>query len=238
MSRLAANKDLIQQFFVDERQAHRRVVVAAWIIVGLADFWGIGAYLGGVELFVILQGLIVFLALMMVCMWLGLHRKKTLQDRLNEVLDGIEFGWEEFHGLDLNEKEAGHLNLAFAATNVGRVSTNESYLRIRGTDAKGPAFDKSEAKIDPNLVRVDPLVHEADYAGLEGPLNTGEVLVEEANQTYASMAQERWEEAERADMDLVEAGVERLGDLVATDWFEKHAKDGAVADLTGSHEDS
>ena len=52
------------------------------------------------------------------------------------------------------------------------------------------------------------------------------------------MAQERWEEAERADMDLVEAGVERLGDLVATDWFEKHAKDGAVEDLTGSHEDS
>ena len=30
---------------------------------------------------------------------------------------------------------------------------------------------------------------------------------------------------------MIEAGVDRLGDLVKTDWFEKNAKDGAVAEL-------
>ena len=59
-------------------------------------------------------------------------------------------------------------------------------------------------------------------------------MIEEANHSYASMAQERWEAAERADMDLVEAGVERLGDLVTTDWFEKNANDGSIYDLVGS----
>lgn len=71
-----------------------------------------------------------------------------------------------------------------------------------------------------------------------GPLGTGEVLVEEANESYATQAQERWEASEKADMDMIEAGVERLGDLVAAGWFEKNVKDGAVNDLMGTnHED-
>ncbi|MBL6744158.1 MAG: hypothetical protein ISP83_07250, partial [Candidatus Poseidonia sp.] len=47
----------------------------------------------------------------------------------------------------------------------------------------------------------------------------------------AARAQERWDASEKADMDLIEAGVGRLGDLVKTDWFGKNAKDGAVEDL-------
>jgi hypothetical protein len=58
-----------------------------------------------------------------------------------------------------------------------------------------------------------------------------ESLVEEANQSYAARAQERWEASEKADVDLIEAGVDRLGDLVKTDWFKKNAKDGAVKEL-------
>ena len=39
-------------------------------------------------------------------------------------------------------------------------------------------------------------------------------------------------------MDMIEAGVERLGDLVAAGWFEKNVKDGAVNYLMGTnHED-
>ena len=61
-----------------------------------------------------------------------------------------------------------------------------------------------------------------------------EQLVEEANQQYAEEAQRQWDLAERRDMDNVEAGVERLGDLVASGWFERNAKDGAVEELMNS----
>ena len=51
---------------------------------------------------------------------------------------------------------------------------------------------------------------------------------------YEQKAQQRWQEAESKDTDLIEAGVERLGDLVKTDWFEKNAKEGAVEELMNS----
>jgi hypothetical protein len=59
-------------------------------------------------------------------------------------------------------------------------------------------------------------------------------LVSEANVRYEQIAQQRWKESESNDQDLIEAGVERLGDLVRTDWFEKNAKDGAVEALMES----
>lgn len=236
MSGLASNKDLIQQFFVDERRLHRRAVIVTWIFVGLADLWAIGAYFGGVELFVILQGLVVFVALVMICMWLSLHRKKTLQDRLSMLLDSIEFGWDELHGLDLSSKEADHLHLAFSST-VGRTASNETFLRTRGGDEKGPAFGQPEIAIEAAAERVDPALHEDDYAGLEGELRVSEQLVEEANQHYAEEAQRLWDIAEARDLDNIEEGVSRLGDLVATGWFERNAKDGAVEELMKSKGD-
>ena len=236
MSGLASNKDLIQQFFVDERRSHRRAVIVTWIFVGLADLWAIGAYFGGLELFIILQGLVVFVALVMICMWLSLHRKKTLQDRLGMLLDSIEFGWDELHGLDLSSKEAGHLHLAFTST-VGRTASNETFLRTRGGDEKGPAFGQPEIAIEAAAERVDPALHEDDYAGLEGELRVSEQLVEEANQHYAEEAQRLWDIAEARDLDNIEEGVSRLGDLVATGWFERNAKDGAVEELMKSKGD-
>ena len=60
----------------------------------------------------------------------------------------------------------------------------------------------------------------------------------EADKRYAEHAQQRWEEAERNDPDLIEAGVTRLGDLVATDYFEKNHDPGAVSNLTASQSSS
>ena len=57
-------------------------------------------------------------------------------------------------------------------------------------------------------------------------------------QDYAKMAQKRWEIAEANDPDIIEYGVERLGDLVRTDYFEKNAEDGAftkVANKDSEH---
>jgi hypothetical protein len=45
------------------------------------------------------------------------------------------------------------------------------------------------------------------------------------------MSEKRWAKSETQDKDLIEAGVERLGDLVRTDWFDKNVKDGAVREL-------
>jgi len=64
-------------------------------------------------------------------------------------------------------------------------------------------------------------------------LSRSEHLVGEANAQYEVVANERWKAAEEADLDLIEAGVERLGDLVRTDWLEKNAKDGALDELMG-----
>jgi len=232
---VSGNKELVEQFFVQERKKHRRMVVLLWITAGIGDLFAIVAWLEGVEISRILRGLVVLGGFAFVMMWLSLHQKKTLQGRLSALLASIEFGWEEFHGLDLNSTEADHLHIAFAATTLGRTTTNESYLRTRGGDEKGPAFDKTEAAIKPGKQRVDPLLHEDDYLGLEGDLRVAEQLVEEANQQYADEAQRLWDIAEARDMDNIEAGVERLGDLVATGWFERNAKDGAVEELMNSH---
>ena len=231
-----SNKALIEHFFVQERVGRKKLLFSIWAIVILTDIFVLIAYLQGMDVNRILQFLSIPLALALTVQWLSSRRTKTLQHRLGKLLDSIEFGWEELNGLDLNEKEASHLHQAFASTNVGRITTNESYLRTRGTDEKGPAFDKAEAHVDPSLVRVDPSLHEADYEGLEGDLEVSEKLVEEANQYYAAVAQQQWEAAEKNDMDLVEAGVERLGDLVASGWFEQNAKDGAVREVMESKE--
>ena len=230
------NKALVEDFFVQERTGRKKLLVTIWSIVILTDVFILIAYLQGMGVYRIVQFLSIPLALALTVNWLSSHRTKTLQRRLGLLLDSIEFGWEELDGLDLNEKEADHLNLAFASTAIGRIATNESYLRTRGTDEKGPAFDKAEGHMDPTLLRVDPSLHEADYEGLEGDLGVSEKLVEEANQYYAAVAQRQWEAAEKNDVDLVEAGVERLGDLVASGWFEQNAKDGAMREVMESEE--
>ena len=232
---MSENKELVEQFFVHERKKHRRMVVLLWIIMGLGDLVAIVAWLEGIEISRILRGLAVLAGFAFVMLWLVRHQKKTLQERLGALLASIEFGWDELHGLDLNTAEADHLHLAFSATTLGRITTNESYLRTRGSDEKGPAFDEAEAPINASKQRVDPLLHEEDYVGLEGELRVAEQLVEEANQQYADEAQRQWDIAEAQDMDNIEAGVKRLGDLVATGWFERNAKDGAVEEVMNSH---
>jgi len=232
---VSGNKELVEQFFVDERKKHRRLVVLLWVTVGFGDLFAMLAWFNGVEISQIIGGLVVLCGFAFVMFSLGLRHKKTLQERLRILLASIEFGWDELHGLDLNTAEADHLHVAFSTTTLGRTTTNEPYLRTRGVDEKGPAFDDVEAPIDTSKQRVDPLLHEEDYAGLEGDLRVAEQLVEEANQQYAEEAQRQWNIAESRDMDNIEAGVERLGDLVAAGWFERNAKDGAVKELMNSH---
>ena len=232
-----SNRDLVEAFFLQERSRRKRFTLVIWSVVILTDICLLLAYVEGVGVVRMLQFLVVPVVVCFVLLWTSLHRDKTLQQRLGVLLDGIEFGWEELNGLDLNPREADDLHQAFAVTTGGRVSMNASYLRTRGTDEKGPAFDKNEAQVDANTVRVDPSVHEGDYEGLEDELRISEQLVAEANQHYAQEAQRQWDIAEQRDMDMVEAGVERLGDLVASGWFEQNPEDGALSALMETVED-
>ena len=231
------NKALVEHFFVQERAGRKKLLLAISGIVILTDISVLIAYLQGMDIYHILQFLTIPLALAFTVSWLSSYRTRTLQRRLGALLDSIEFGWDELHGLDLNQKEADHLQHAFAATTIGRLATNESYLRTRGGDEKGPAFDKTSADVNPHMARVDPSLHEGDYEGLEDDLRVAEQLVEQANQHYAEEAQRQWELAEQRDMDMVEAGVGRLGDLVAQGWFEQNPEDGALAALMEKAED-
>ena len=81
------------------------------------------AFFQGVDVYRIVQFLTVPLAIGFIM--LSSHRVKTLQRRLDTLLDSIEFGWEELNGIDLDQKEADHLHQAFASTTVGRMTTNQ-----------------------------------------------------------------------------------------------------------------
>ena len=79
--------------------------------------------------------------------------------------------------------------------------------KTRGRDPKGPAEGSGADTIDARMPRIDA--------------TEGEKLMAEANVARDERAQEAWEIAESQDPDLIEAGVEKLGDLVAARHFSE-----------------
>jgi len=143
------------------------------------------------------------------------------------------------HILDIDDKEERYqaylLHLSdWIATDIEA----ENPTRPRGDDPQGPDWGKTDFKLGHDPVRRDAISEGEKYTGMEGSLTSGEIMVEEANQEYAELAQKRWENAEANDPDLVEYGVERLGDLVKTDYFEKNAEDGAFSKVANTDEES
>ncbi len=103
-------------------------------------------------------------------------------------------------------------------------------LMTRGADERG--FTSGVVESDLDAARNYKQAEEREeYQGLEGDLTIAQQVKAEADQRYAEHAQQRWEEAERNDPDLIEAGVEKLGDLVSTDYFEKNHDENAVSKL-------
>ena len=108
--------------------------------------------------------------------------------------------------------------------------TNKKHRRSRGFDEKGPTGGDLSQSLDKENQRIDAMKNN-DYDDLSQEITAGESLIREADQKYAEISEKRWNESESKDKDLIEAGVEKLGDLVKTDWFERNAKDGAVKEL-------
>ena len=108
--------------------------------------------------------------------------------------------------------------------------TNKKHRRSRGFDDKGPTGGVLISPLDKDNQRIDAMKNN-DYQHLNEDITAGQALIREADEKYAKISEERWKNSESKDADLIEAGVERLGDLLKTDWFEKNAKDGAIKEL-------
>ena len=136
------------------------------------------------------------------------------------------------HLLDIDDKEEryqaylDHLS-EWIASDIEEINPT----RTRGADPAGPDWGKTDFKLGHKPVRRDAIAEGKKYSGMEGDLTSGEKMVADANSKYAKMAQKRWEIAEANDPDLVEYGVEKLGDLVKTDYFEKNADEGVFAKI-------
>lgn len=237
-----ADRELIHHFFSEEDAKRKRSLVLVWTLIIITDLLLLIAYAQTEDIrTVLLRAWPVFVAMLILVSLVlrgSIRRQRTMEARLNDVLNTVDLAWEDISELELPKGRQSLVLDAFADKSMTEAKVNTAYRRTRGGDEKGPAFGEQKAGFEVASKRQDPAVHEADYDGLVGPLGMGEVLVEEANESYATQAQERWEASEKADMDMIEAGVDRLGDLVAAGWFEKNAKDGAVDDLMGiNHED-
>ena len=123
---------------------------------------------------------------------------------------------------------------AVKAGNLQSIQVSKTQRRGRGSDEKGFTSGQIDSPLDATKTRRDSSVSEPLYEGLEDNLRPSELLVNEANLQYQHRANQLWQDAESKDTDLIEAGVERLGDLVKTDWFEKNSKQGAVQELMDS----
>ena len=237
-----ADRELIHHFFSEEDARRKRSLVLVWVLIIATDLLMLVAYFQtediGTVLLRVWPALVAVLTLVFFVLRGSVRSQRTMEARLNDLLSTVDLDWEDISELELPKARQSLVLDAFADKSMVEGQVNTAYRRTRGGDEKGPAFGEEKAGFEVASKRQDPAVHEADYEGLVGPLGTGEVLVEEANESYAAQAQERWEASEKADMDMIEAGVERLGDLVAAGWFEKNVKDGAVNDLMGTnHED-
>tara|TARA_B110001452_G_scaffold267608_1_gene278430 strand:+ start:2525 stop:3196 length:672 start_codon:yes stop_codon:yes gene_type:complete len=143
------------------------------------------------------------------------------------------------HLLDIDSKELRHqAYLQHLSEWIAPGIEEINPVRARGEDPTGPDWGKTDFKLGHEPARRDAITENEKYAGMEGELTSGERMVAKANDEYSELAQKRWELAESSDPDLVEYGVERLGDLVNTDYFEKNAEDGAFSKVVNQDDES
>ena len=98
--------------------------------------------------------------------------------------------------------------------------------KTRAEDPKGPAEGSGADTIEARMPRIDAMTPRPEFEGIEGELTEGEKLREEANVVRDKKAQKAWQESEESDTELIEAGVEKLGDLVGKGHFSEQDGEG------------
>lgn len=160
-------------------------------------------------------------------------KKKFLVYQLKKMIGDFDFTDDfDFENFSKSSIEEALEN----SWNRQRSASNHEMLRDRPSDEKGMTSGVYN-ELDKHKPRIDAIANSADWDGLEGELTSGEELVRTMNKIEAEIANKAWQEAEKRDMDNVEFGVERLGDLVASGYFEKNAEEGAFRKLVESNQE-
>ncbi len=98
-------------------------------------------------------------------------------------------------------------------------SSGGAIYKTRGKDPKGIASGGGADTFDSNMPAIDGMELRNEHEGLEAELERSTQIKVEADDVAAEIAQTAWEQAEKNDPELIEAGVERLGDLVGKGHF-------------------
>jgi len=217
----------LQQYQIEVRKKHlhRRFVQCILVLsIALAVFTAVFLDVPAI-LFVLVEGTLLLSAVIFTIS----SRRKALERQ--ETL---------FMMLELDPELLDHphrMEVALHAVEAGElqsIQVSKTQRRNRGSDEKGFTSGRADSQMDVAQARRDATQSNSEYEGLEDDLRPSERLVSEANTLYQERADELWKDSESKDTDLIEAGVEKLGDLVRTDWFEKNAKSGAVQELMDS----
>ena len=160
-------------------------------------------------------------------------RKKFLVYQLKKMIGDFDFTEDfDFENLSKSSIEEALEN----SWNRQRSASNHDMLRNRPSDEKGMTSGVYN-ELDKHKPRIDAIANSSDWDGLEDELTSGEKLVRTMNKIEAEFASKAWKEAEKRDLDNVEFGVERLGDLVASGYFEKNSEEGAFRKLVQSNQE-
>ena len=213
--------------FVESDEIRQRNATRLIVAVLVAGGGGVaGALYLNLNSFVASGGFLVLFSMVMLVKRKQDGRALSQEEALLRLL---EVDPELFENTGFRQR----LTLAAETGRFDEVQVRKKTGSIRGHDEKGFTGGVEVDAHDGIAARRDVKESEGIYDGLEGELSPSEHLVVEANAQYEVAANERWKAAEEADVDLIEAGVERLGDLIRTDWLEKNAKDGALDKLMG-----
>ena len=156
---------------------------------------------------------------------------------INRTEERFASKYDMTHILDLDNKEDRYkAYLSHISNWIAPEMEEMNPTMSRAKDPSGPDWGKTDFKLGHAPKRRDAIIEGQKYTGLEDDLTLGEKMIEDANKRYANIAQQRWEEAEANDPDLIEYGVEKLGDLVRTDYFIKNAEDGAFSKALGKND--
>lgn len=159
-----------------------------------------------------------------------IDRRSTANKWIEEMLSELHIDIDDFEG-------ALTLERVLEQVNMQTIEVEKNPVRTRGKDIRGFTGGVLESDLDEQQA-IRPVSKHDVYADLEQDLTIAEQVKAEADKRYAEHAQQRWEEAERNDPDLIEAGVTRLGDLVTTDYFEKNQDSKAISKLTSDQSSS
>ncbi len=159
-----------------------------------------------------------------------IDRRSSANKWIEEMLSELHIDIDDFEGALTLEK-------VLEKVNMQTIEVEKNPVRTRGKDVRGFTGGVLESDLDDQQA-IRPVSKHDEYANLDQDLTVAEQVKAEADKRYAEHAQQRWEEAERNDPDLIEAGVTRLGDLVTTDYFEKNQDSKALSKLTSDQSSS